>query len=662
MSLENVGGGVRDISAPRTETVTIPENLEGLDQVQGTRELTPPEVRSGRPDIRFGSDGLHEIQHGKAQMDLVTRSGSKSTAVLRGLPPDIQKKFETRLQAMDKKEISQVKDLLHFAMGKRGKTTEDTRMDIRKALASFIAQGGSIEDAGRLRSGLMAMPNGLPQEVRENLATRMQGMDQEQMDAVKDLFHFAYNKRGNTTSQSRVDIRKALAGFLVRGGTIENAHLLKIQLKTVAPDKLAQLSTDINTSDIPPSGALAKALIDPDAQDPKARFQAVKDLILGFPDKPENAGKYEYVDSNVSISRDANGKLTFGNLSARLVRIGGDTPYPTLTKGQVGQIKQLFSQVVGAKYSRMGIPLDMMGAFQSENMRRSQSGESPVTLNSFMKTWQADGGSAVDRYGRGDCISLGEKLVSELGRQNFKGYLAGYYNRDLTRQRVGGDVRYLPDDALQTGRMTHSDVLVPYTDENGKERVLLLTPGMGNEQPEKWFKDLEPSDPNLDSRRIRIGSGVEGSPLQKAQLGFLTNLQMTNNEWGKSRQVFGIDLVEGKLYLNSGATEKFRAKYGPNFGSENESISFSYRDVLAHPRDPVTVKLWDRTLNEGQGGYKDKTVTRLDSMALFLMAVRDEFEQTNDFVFNTLSLLGNEDSYKQDVLWQSVQTVHGMND
>jgi hypothetical protein len=148
------------------------------------------------------------------------------------------------------------------------------------------------------------------------------------------------------------------------------------------------------------------------------------------------------------------------------------------------------------------------------------------------------------------------------------------------------------------------------------------------------------------------GASVDMVETQKDQLGFLSNIQITNNDFGDGRNMFGIDLLAGTVYLNTAASAGFR---GPRAELEG-AISIDFRDVLAHPDDPVTMQVWDPDLNDGEGGWGDEEGTRLEALLATLMAVGEEFEQPDDFVQNLLTMMQSRDEYC-DLMWDEVNEL-----
>lgn len=76
------------------------------------------------------------------------------------------------------------------------------------------------------------------------------GRPSPDVEAMKDLLHFAWKKRGDTTPESRLVIRSILTAFVAKGGSIADAQELKERLKTMAPAELDDLLAAINDPDV----------------------------------------------------------------------------------------------------------------------------------------------------------------------------------------------------------------------------------------------------------------------------------------------------------------------------------------------------------------------------------------------------------------------------
>ena len=74
------------------------------------------------------------------------------------LPTEIKEKLDSRLQTADKATADQITDLLHFSRRSRDTTSQATRLAIRTALTVYLAHGGAIQDAGRLKEILQGQP------------------------------------------------------------------------------------------------------------------------------------------------------------------------------------------------------------------------------------------------------------------------------------------------------------------------------------------------------------------------------------------------------------------------------------------------------------------------------------------------------------------------
>ena len=61
-------------------------------------------------------------------------------------------------------------------------------------------------------------------------------------------------------------------------------------------------------------------------------------------------------------------------------------------------------------------------------------------------------------------------------------------------------------------------------------------------------------------------------------------------------------------------------------------MSFNFKDAIANPTAPVTVKAWNAQTN----AYEDRQTTKLAAFLAFATAIKDQFGQPDDFVDDLL--------------------------
>lgn len=500
----------------------------------------------------------------------------------------------------------------------------------------------------------------LTDTLNARLTGRLSGMTREEQKAVKALLHFSKSQGSGLPRNVRMDIRTILAGFLAHGMGLGEAGELREILVRLPATRLARIARNLVENEVSPVEVLSNCLLNQSKVGP-AQFQQYRRLIQSFPPDPTRAGMTEYVDGDVTLVRDNEGRIDVGFASAAFVRIGPDNPYPRLSEHQRDQIREAFDIFCSPRYSRMGLALDIMGAFQAENDRRrnAQPPEDPIPLREFVRNWVVDGQRMIERYGKSNCMAAGQAMLEYLNGIGIRAYPGGVYNASLVQQRHADN--HSPSDAImKTMGITHIDVLIPYTTDSNEERVIVVIPGMGNHDLERYLRDLPIGDPGVGKRRVSVTIPLNLSEIQKNQLGHLTNLIANDRPWGEEGTVdliVGIDLVEGTIGLNRAATARYREAHGGDLDPENEKLNFSYREAMAHPGDLVPIRVWDSDTNT----YNDQQLTRFECLTLFLHTIKEQFHMPDEFVSNALALMSNEREYHSHVLWPSTRELNKMN-
>lgn len=488
--------------------------------------------------------------------------------------------------------------------------------------------------------------NNLQPSQQQALQSRLAQADGATRKEIKALLHYTSKEMGATTPGGRLAIRETLAQALASGMDLASAKQLKQELAKLPDFKLQQLVTELKKPGASMPAALARHLVDPGN---KTGYASIKDLLVAFPADPGRANQPESATASIALVRDAQGKLKVQYVAASLIDLPVPPSNQRLTPHKLQQIEQLFDQVASTKYSRTGVMLDFLHFHGQREQAALAQGRPAPSLDDSFAQYQPDGQAIAQKYGHGDCLALGHQLVKELANMGIEARLGGYWNGDLIDKDTNSPVRNKGRDEMSG--VTHTDVLIPYTDANGQSKVLMLVPGMGNDA--KWVKHLDPGAPELQQRTLQPdGGSVDAVGVQKNQLKWLTNLQLLNNPWSdNNRNIFGIDLAKGVFYLNGAASQDFAAQHGG--GSSDpaaRSIAFDFKAVLADPMARTTIKVWNNATN----GYVDRKVPQMDALVVFLRAVQNQFGQPPAFVGEMLSLVANYNEYRAQVLMPTV--------
>jgi hypothetical protein len=539
-----------------------------------------------------------------------------------------------------------------------------------------VGPGGGkvLQQIDRLLTDLSGKAETIYGRLSADLGARLDaalgGMDGARQDSVKELLHFAWYSLSGTTAESRVDIRTALTAYIAQGGDLDQAFALKTLLKGAGTGTLAALRQNIEQG-IHPAHALAQNLLDPRSESAPQDLAALRPVLMGFAPEPGRPAGCEYAGLALTLERGVDVGLTIGNLSASFVSLEVPEENRNLSEADVQRLRDLFADVASTRYARTGGSLDFM------RFVREQRAETPDrTMAEAFARYDPSGADIVRHDGRGDCLCLADTLRERLARREppITGLTVGQYNSDLPRQRVGDAIKYPDDRRIQSAYVTHMDVVVPYTDEAGDERVLFLTPGMGYQ--ERFFQDMSIDEFQANkAASVRVGVEADGAVALllpagrsiKEGMGYLTNLQMLNNSQDTQAErhapnLCGIDLIGGTVYLNRLASADFT---GIRPGDQAQgSIRFDYRAARANPDGECIVLM----PNPDSGELEERAMGNLEAFVLFLGAVGRQFgqdespAQLEDFIQSVIDLTYQEENYKQAVLWDSVKAIHAGGD
>lgn len=563
------------------------------------------------------------------------------------------------------------------------------RRNTKTALKPLSKKHKAIE--GKLGGGL-----------KTKLDTRLQSLDKPTTKQVESLLHFDRQSQGKTTEAQRLSVRAALSGYVARGGDIQAANRLKTAIATMTPAQLAKpqftnlLQALQGDADLP-LAELSKGLLDPTSPTSRSDFEQLKLLLTSLPADISKANTIELVDGNVTIGRDATGQLEIKNHGLLFATVTIPPSNKGLDKQAIDDLKNEFRTLAKESYSTQGLALDFMQFFRETNEKQRLAGAKELTMAEAFQQFTPDGSAASDKYKRGDCMCHAQKLKAIIenkknptNNQNLKVHVIGMNNQSLTKMADPAGSKEKVDitgvDQVTEG-VTHTDLMVPYTDDKGNRKVLLLAPGAGS--GDNYIRefdldadggilignrnDISPSGDQAFAMVRRVGSGpdpgMDADAVQKAQFQFRHNLQLLNSQPGlkeADKALMGIDLVGGTIYLNGNASKEYlktqykgtdlhilpAGKDPANLGS----LSFNFKDAIAHPDDPVTIQVW----NAANSTYESKQVTKLKSLTLFLRVMQQQFKQPNEWFDNAMALMTNHEKYTADILLPNLKLAAEM--
>ncbi len=510
----------------------------------------------------------------------------------------------------------------------------------------------------------------MPTLVSKNLDGRIRNGDLQERARIQELLHFSRKEAKGSTEQARGDIRSILANTLGRGIKIESAELLRNELEDVPPEKLAKIVADLNKDDAFAPGVLIEHLLSSKTSkanpDPRKAYTGLKDVLTAFPADPSRAGKVEVSKNNITLGRDKEGKLKLLSQAMTYVPLSIPMQNKNLTPEKIAEIKDTFKKTVDVNYSRGGVALDFMRAMRE----RSKLDRKTPDVGKALENFNLDGAKIAKKYGGGDCMTEAENLVAELKKQGIGAQVVGLMEDKHVQQSKDQGKQIEFDKAAQiAGGMTHTDVVIPYTDGTGVERVLMFVPGMGKQEDTAEpliFDETVEDFMRMDGFRRVTGPGgtdLDMSGVQKRQLGFMTNIMITANkpeDEQAKKEMCGLDLVRGKLWLNGNATKKTKVPKGlkgkiEGWGENTKgSIEVDLKQMLKNPKEKLKIEVWNDVL----GDYEELEVTKIEALAAGLMAIGKQFGQPQDFVDNILTLGTNLDEYRAKVIDPEIMDMH----
>jgi hypothetical protein len=462
---------------------------------------------------------------------------------------------------------------------------------------------------GKREEILDNLPGPLSQALHDKIAN-----GEAKAKDLKALLHFSYFATKGTTPETRVEIRTILAQAVASGMSLEDAAALKAALRGATAQNIAALREGISASGSFVEGIGAaihkEACKSPDKADAKGLTALCKVALAGLPADPAKSGQRILQNASVIISHDGEGQPHVEYASARCIPPSSSNVGVTTT--DIGDIRKVFDEVCGTKYSRMNPHLQLMEAF-----REARSEDRGVSLGEVFDSFRFDGNIAVQEGNRGDRLSLTSRLVARLGEMGFNAQVIGEYNDNLPMQSVNRQAVDVPDKDSQTGGVTHTDVIVPYISDTGEARIPLIQPGLG--ATDDNFPDMTADAFTASFGKFKMveggGGNIDVGKVSREAMGYLTNLQMKNTPEGtpdQDRQMFGVDLIGGTVYLNGNSSKTCE---GLRL-TEGGVVSFNDRDIMDDPLKTVDLKLAN-----GRGGFDTVSLTQLEALTMFLEAV-----------------------------------------
>jgi hypothetical protein len=295
-------------------------------------------------------------------------------------------------------------------------------------------------------------------------------------------------------------------------------------------------------------------------------------------------------------------------------------------------------------YNNWGATLEFMRYYRS-----CKAVNPGLTLQEALHSFEPDPVALFDKYRSGNCVVVAAKLQHELSQANVDVALIGQRTGPIwARPPVPPAPDFPPLDWAEydtaTESVHHAAVVLRYTDTGGAERGKFFDAGtLENEdmRPYPSWGELERMEFNRYATRQHIAN--PGHVL-KMQMRGRTKMVVTGRE--SSKQILGIDLIKGNLYVNRQGMEGIAGL--PLSRGEDGVWRVSMEITALQRPEERAVYMVDKVPTE---------MTHREALDRLCVALRDRFQLPDDFATNTLTLAQNVDGMFDYILLEPCKTA-----
>ena len=302
-----------------------------------------------------------------------------------------------------------------------------------------------------------------------------------------------------------------------------------------------------------------------------------------------------------------------------------------LPPGAIQKVKELFvANETEHVYNGAAAPLAFMRFF------RELHRQSDISIKQAFQLFEMNGAELVKRYNGGDCLSLSENLVDALARRDIKAYTIGVSADNMLTKLPGySDIESpaWPQALTHLRGVSHTAVVVPYTDHKGSQRFLFIDAGLG--PGEKNFRDLSKDEfaAHLKEKGYIPKAITNAHLLTERSIACKNKLYVWDNAAADSKSLFCIDLLAGQMFFNSAAVAQGAV---PTVGGKAE-LNFV---AMLRSKDTFDVRVGKDVLK----------LTGPEAVSLFLSVAQKLYKQPPAFVEDAMSLLCIRDAYYREVM------------
>lgn len=315
-----------------------------------------------------------------------------------------------------------------------------------------------------------------------------------------------------------------------------------------------------------------------------------------------------------------------------------------LTPQKIDEIREIYRKIVNDTPYNTAAPLLEFIRF----FRLAKRTNPDLTVKEAFAAYIPSPERLYDKYRTGNCVILAQKLQTTLQEQGLKAAVIGQYtNTRWSRPPIpmlhGQKKIDWKEYDQTTENVHHTAVVLRYSNWRNKEKGILFE--MGN------FKNDEiyPYDSWKDlSLKVFLNGTKKDTCRHITNVGQILKMHLQGKPrtiitgQGNSKQIFGIDLLRGNIYLSSKGAEGLSGL--PLYGYDRFSIR------LEDLKDPTRKGIYTV---DGE----DNLITHREALFLFAKVAKERFLLPDDFVENIIALAENVDPLFDHVFLSPSQAV-----
>lgn len=356
------------------------------------------------------------------------------------------------------------------------------------------------------------------------------------------------------------------------------------------------------------------------------------------PKQPQNAGNLVFEVGKTRIFYDKEGSLAVGlSRKNKTNPIELHSTNVNISQEKIDACIEVYRKIANNRpYNNAAPMLEFMSFF-----REIKKSNPNITLQDAFEAFHPSSKDMFDKYQSGDCVIISDKLKFEMAGQGIQVAVIGQYTgASWARSPIPGSNDLWREYDKRTENIHHAAVVMRYTDENGQEKGYLFD--SGNEIPDEFRKSdtwKQFSNDNFGKNDTALNI-VDVGHVSKAQLSGKTKLVIKGSD--NQKQILGIDLLAGNLYLSSDGTKGLQG-------------------LPTNDQGRVSINLNDLKNPNAIGTYnidgKPVKMSHLAALKLVSEITKTRFQLPDDFVDNILTLADVSEDLFANVLLPPADTL-----